>query len=225
MPSGLSIVGGRMKVGRNQRAQLAERIDAPASAFQREMRSVLRHTRALRRLANRGAGGGQPFVDAFDQIVRGHGPASSAENCGFQEKSQNFALGDHEPVNYRFDMPYDPERVRRAIRKIQKEKGLKMSAWARKAGQGERTLAEFLAGKTGSPTLETLHAFADAAEVHVVEIMGLEPREVDAQLSVSALRSMTVLLERVAQEQEGSGEALKSIRELALAIAQETRRG
>jgi transcriptional regulator with XRE-family HTH domain len=116
-------------------------------------------------------------------------------------------------------MPFDPEKIRRAARRIMREKGLKMSTWAKKAGKGERTFAEFLNGSTASPRVETIYRFAEAAGVDVAELLGIEP--VIPTISAGAFRAMMALLERVEREQADSGEALQSIRELAAAIASE----
>lgn len=211
-----------MKVVRHQSTELAERLDTPAAALKGQVRRVLRNVGPLRSVPYGRAGCGQPGVDTADQIVgAGHAPHLGAENCGLQVKSQNAALGDHVRATYARAMPYDAEKIRRSIRRIQKEKKLKMSAWARKAGLGERTLAEFLTGNTSSPAVETLYAFADAAEVDVLEMLDIDPREADTKISIGAIRTMMALLERVEREQAGSGEALQSIRELARAISRE----
>ena len=113
-------------------------------------------------------------------------------------------------------MPYDPERIRKAIRRIQRERKLKMAKWAELAGKGERTLSEFLAGRGNSPTVETLYAFADAAGVEITDIMGLEP--VKADLSASAYRTMLGLLQRIDQSRAEDSDALSAVRDLARAL-------
>jgi transcriptional regulator with XRE-family HTH domain len=120
-------------------------------------------------------------------------------------------------------MPYDPERIRRAARRIMREKGLKMSTWSANARKGERTFAEFMKGATASPRVETIYRYAEAAGVEPAELLGLEPTAQQATISTSAFRAMMALLERVEREQAVSGEALQNIRELAAAIAAELR--
>jgi transcriptional regulator with XRE-family HTH domain len=137
-----------------------------------------------------------------------------------QAKSQIVTIPAGRARGYVGGMPFDPEKIRRAARRIMREKGLKMSTWSARAGKGERTFAAFLHGSTRSPTVETVYLYAEAAGVEPAELLGIEPV---ASISTGAFRAMMALLERVEREQACSGEALQSIRELAAAIASELR--
>lgn len=208
-----------MEIVRHQSAQLAEGFDPSAAPLEGEMRGILGNVSPSCGLLDGGPRRRKPRVDTLDQVVGVHAPNVAAVFCGLQAETQNSAITADGSCRYAEGMPYDPEKIRRAARRIMREKKLKMSTWSARAKKGERTFAQFMAGATASPRVETIYQYAEAAGVDPAELLGLEPTSQQAAISASAIRTMMALLERVEREQALSGEALQNIRELAAAIA------
>lgn len=216
---------GIMKVIRHQGAKPPKRLNPASPRLQHSVGSVLSNVGLRGGSRDRSLALGEPGRNPINEGVGGHVGDESAENCGLQVQTQISALlGIREP-SYPSGMPYDPEKMRRAIRRVQRENKLKMSKWAEDAKIGERTISAFLKGSTVSPRVETIMRLADAAKVDPHEMLGLEPAPQGQGISPAAYRAMMALLDRIAKEQAGSGEALQSVRDLADAIARGLPRG
>lgn len=118
-------------------------------------------------------------------------------------------------------MPYDPDRIRRAIRRVMKERGLKLTPWCAQAEISKSTLRQFLdesdrAGNTRSLTIETLYKLADAAHIPVTELLGEEAEPATVE---TARRTALDLLQRIRREYEAGANFLARMDDLLLTLA------
>lgn len=144
-----------------------------------------------------------------------------AEFCHWQygnvPSGQKDALAAPAAPAYRTPMPYDPERLRRSIHRIMKERNLKPKTWCKAAGVGETTLRQFLDGKIKSPTVEVLFKLAEAAGLDIVDMLELKRPPLDT----SAYRAVATLLDRVRKDSVETHAALESIEDLLRSLGQE----
>ncbi len=205
----------RIKTFRHNRQEATEIVDGDVvTGLQSVQARPLVHPRQARKFHRRHRGGecahaGKGFVDVV------HDDILPEKDFAFQAVSRRRPKKASLPVGRDFGhgrgMPYDPDKMRRAIRRIAAEKGLKIGPWSLAAGKSDRTLAAFLNGGSRAPTIETIVALADVAQVHPFELTGIEP---PTEGSTALSRAVQAMLRSVMADQGNVNETLESIRAL-----------
>lgn len=218
---------------RDKLLKAAPGLNLAVGTLKRRANRVRCQARALGNAGRRKTGGVQISANTRQGGVdrRDHEAHDGAKFCPTQACSaaegQNLPLAGLVPADYGQPMPYERERLRRAMLRVAEERGLSLSEWSLKAGLDKNTARRFLAenATVESPTVKVIHQLADAAGVDVPTLMGIETPRLDeaayrtvADLLKRVQREHQLLLRRVSEEHAEGVAALSNIEDLLRAM-------
>lgn len=218
---------------RNEPLEASPGLDLTVAALQQRAHRVRRKAGAGRDLGRRkaarlqvGANARQGGVDRRDHVAHDGAKFCPTQACSAPDE-QNLPRAELVPADYGQPMPYDRERLKRAMLRVAEQRGLNLSDWSLRAGLDKNTVRRFLGenATVESPTVKVIHQLADAAGVDVPTLMGIEPPRLDeaayrtvADLLKRVQREHQLLLRRVSEEHAEGVAALSNIEDLLRAM-------